>query len=289
MLATFDPSAWYAWIVYIAAAYLFWTSVFETGHRQVRWIRNKLRPSNDEPSVEERQPDVVLGHPGGGLSTTPLHEIPEGEHGKLVRVEPRYLIENKDPAVGIRDVTTGVRTRDGRVHIFDSFYAGLIGAGASAPVENVGSIPLDLLEGVHESEAYTAFVYWARFTRDKTRWEVRYDPSARKNSYAQIPMPEPALTARVQRRNSNSYSLIITNSGNTRMENVECVLPAETSNWQLLTDVLASHPMRALEEGESQAIPLVVTMGPAVSVELTLRGRADAVPYERTQVVSIIS
>jgi len=116
-------------------------------------------PPPDEPSDEEREPDVVLGHPGGGLSTTPLHEIPEGGHGKLERVEPRYLIENKDPAVGIRDVTTGVPTRNDRVHIFGSFYAGLIGAGASAQVENVGSIPPELLEGVHESAAYTAFIY----------------------------------------------------------------------------------------------------------------------------------
>jgi len=288
LLAKFDPSAWYAWIAYAAAIYLFWSGVFEKGHKQFGWLRRKIHPPIAPPVPLTQEPDVVLGHPGGQQSTTPLHEIPAGEHGRLIRVEPRYLIENKDPTVGIRDVTTGVQTRDGRTHVFDSFFAALIAASSDALVENVGSIPMDFLDDVHESAAFTTFLYWTRFTRQGVRWEVVYDPESRRNTYAQIPMPQPELRARVYERAARSYSIEITNSGNVRIDEVECVLPDEATNWQLLTDALAAYPIKTLDPGESQAIPVVVTLGPAVSVELTLRGRAEAVPYERTQVVSIL-
>lgn len=98
-------------------------------------------------------PEVVLGHPGGQVSKTPLNELVEGEHSRLVAVRPRYLIENKG-ANGVSDVTTGVRTRDGRTHRFESYRAPLLGAGETSVVDNVGSIPPDFLDGVHESAAF---------------------------------------------------------------------------------------------------------------------------------------
>jgi hypothetical protein len=42
MLA-FDFTAWYAWIAYIAAAYLFWTAVAEKGHQHLRWLAKRFR------------------------------------------------------------------------------------------------------------------------------------------------------------------------------------------------------------------------------------------------------
>jgi hypothetical protein len=101
-------------------------------------------------------------------------------------VKPRYLIENKAP-MGINDVTTGVRTRDGRTHRFDAYRAQLIGAGETSVVENVGSIPPDFLDGVHESAAFDAFLFWAEFTdRDRVRWELVYDPANQQTSWRDL-------------------------------------------------------------------------------------------------------
>jgi len=45
-----------------------------------------------------------------GINLTPASELAPGQHRRLVRVESRYLIANKDPLVDIREVTTGIRT-----------------------------------------------------------------------------------------------------------------------------------------------------------------------------------
>jgi YD repeat-containing protein len=133
-----------------------------------------------------RVPEVSIGHAGGQVSTTPLHELKEGEHSRLVRVEPRYPIENKGQT-GVWNVTTGVRTRDGREHEFVSYKAQLIGAGEISWVENVGSIPIDFLEGTHESAAFDAFLYWVRFTdADGIAWEVVYDAEIRTTSHRRL-------------------------------------------------------------------------------------------------------
>jgi hypothetical protein len=131
-------------------------------------------------------PEVVLGHPGGQVSKTPLNELVEGEHSRLVAVRPRYLIENKG-ANGVSDVTTGVRTRDGRTHRFESYRAPLLGAGETSVVDNVGSIPPGFLDGVHESAAFDGFLFWAQFRdREAARWEVVYDPASRETSWREI-------------------------------------------------------------------------------------------------------
>ena len=281
----------YSAILYIAGLYVLWSAVFETGHRHLRWVRRQIRkppsPAPVEPPPEEpeepEEPAVVLGHPSAHLNLGPAPELREGKR-KLTMVAPEYLIENQDPNLPIRNVTTGVRTRDGRSHVFDAFYAQLIGAGRNAPVTNV-TVPEDFLEDVHESAAVTAFLYWARFTRQRVRWEVVYDPDTRQPSYSEVPMPNPELSAHVLQLGGNQRRFVIENTGDVRIEQVECELPGEATNWGLMTEVLAAWPLPALDPGQSQEIPLALAMGPS-SIEVTLRGRAEAVPYERTQAVS---
>jgi len=278
-------------ILYLAGVYLLWSAVFETGRRHLRWVWRKVRkppppaPVEPEPQLEApEEPAVVLGHPSAHLNLTPASELGEGEHRKLTMVAPEYLIENQDPHLPIRNVTTGVRTRDGRSHVFDAFYAPLLGAGRDAPVKNV-KIPEDFLEDVHESAAVTAFLYWARFTRQRVRWEVVYDPNTRQPTYSEVPMPSPELSGHVLQLGGNERRFVIENTGDVRIEQVECELPGEATNWGLMTEVLAAWPLPALDPGQSQEIPLALAMGASL-IEVTLRGRAEAVPYERKQVVS---
>jgi hypothetical protein len=166
-----------------------------TADRNLRNKSRMMRLATDEPPAPSqpptqprqqprRQPEVSIGHAGGQIGTTPLTELKEGEKSKLVRVEPRYPIENKGPT-GIWNVTTGVRARDGREHVFEAYKAGLIGAGETSWVENVGSIPPDFLEGTHQSAAFDAYVYWARFRdADGVEWEATYDAETRTILYS---------------------------------------------------------------------------------------------------------
>ena len=96
------------------------------------------------------------------------------------------MIENKG-ATSIRSVTTGVRTHDGREHEFSAYRVQLLGAKESSWVENVGGVPRDFLDGVHESAAVDGFIWWARFTAiDGKRWEVAYDAGSRDTTWDPI-------------------------------------------------------------------------------------------------------
>lgn len=129
-------------------------------------------------------PEVVLGHPGGQISKTPAST--PNPSPSLAVVEPRYLIENKG-ATSVGDVTTGVRTRDGRDHRFERYRAQLLAAGESSVVANVGSIPREFLDGVNENAPFDAFLFWARFKdREGVRWEVVYDPASRETSWREL-------------------------------------------------------------------------------------------------------
>lgn len=135
----------------------------------------------------QKLPDVVLGHAGATIGLTPPSDLAPGEYRRLIRVEPRYPIENKG-TTAIRNVTSGVRTRDGRDSAFASYRAQLIGGGETSWVENVGSIPLDFLEETHESAAIDNFLFWARFTDSEgSVWEVVYDPQTRTTEW--LPRP----------------------------------------------------------------------------------------------------
>lgn len=276
-----DLSSAAARLVVICAGILAVAGVVALIAKGVQYVRSR---SNTAPVTDgtDDPPEVVIGHPGGSKSLDGFTE-----KRTLATVEPRYLIENKDTTAGVRDVTTGVRTRDGREHVFDSFYVGLLGSKESQVVENVGSIPAALLAGVHESAAFSDFLYWARFTRASTRWEVVYDPTTRRNSYQPIPMPAPRLNA-VVRTGESMEVIVVSNDGNVRVDAIECVLPDDASKWVMLTTSMAAYPIPALEPGDSVSIPLVVTVGSAGALTARLRGRSEAVPYEREVTLSLI-
>lgn len=106
-LVAFDFTSWYAFLAYAAAGYLLWRTFLGQLVSDARAVRRRVGPKPEPPPTPVPvDPYVVIGHPGGAQSMTPLTELAEGEKSRLTRVEPRYLIENKDPAVGIRDVTT---------------------------------------------------------------------------------------------------------------------------------------------------------------------------------------
>jgi len=175
VLLGFDWGAWYGVVLAIAGAIATVGGAVAVVVGGSRWLSRRIRP---EPP---RSPDVVLGHPGAQISLTPLHELADGEHRRLVSVKPTYLIENKDPLRSVTQVSTGSRTRDGaHEYVFAEFHAALLGAGETAPFVAQESLPVDWFEGVHESVAQLAFLYWIRFTDvDGRRWEVVYDPEER--------------------------------------------------------------------------------------------------------------
>jgi len=112
MLVSFDLTRGWGLLVAGAAvlAILFvYVTAGEKLYKALRKLRPKPPSSGADDSAEPADPYVVLGHPEGDYSTTPLSELADGEHSRLIRVEPRYLIENKDPSVGIRDVTVASR------------------------------------------------------------------------------------------------------------------------------------------------------------------------------------
>jgi hypothetical protein len=176
VVAAFDWGAWYGIALAVAGAITTFGGAVVIVVAAWRHVSHRVDPQ------PPRMPDVVLGHPGAQISLTPLHELQEGEHRRLVAVRPTYLIENKEATRSIRDVSTGVRTRDGsQKHVFDEFQAPLIGAGETVQFIAQESVPVDWLNGVHESVAQLAFLYWVRFSdADGRRWEVVYDPEARR-------------------------------------------------------------------------------------------------------------
>lgn len=124
-------------------------------------------------------PDIVLGHP----SHQPVFAIGADDKRYVETLKPRYLIENKTADVTARDITTGIRTRDGRELAFDAFRAPALLPGETAPVEGL-EVPYEYLAGIHESAVGTVLLYWARFTDpDGVRWCVTYDPQTRSHEY----------------------------------------------------------------------------------------------------------
>jgi len=167
----FAINAWYGLILAPAAAYLFWRGFLGQVVSDAHAVKRKIRPEPAPPEEIPPDPYVVIGHPGGHISlTTPAGD----QHRQLAVAQPHYLIENKDPLRSVTQVSTGSRTRDGaHEYVFAEFHAPLLGAGETAPFVAQESLPVDWFEGVHESVAQLAFLYWIRFR------EVVYDPEER--------------------------------------------------------------------------------------------------------------
>jgi hypothetical protein len=123
------------------------------------------------------------------------------------------------------------------------------------------------------------------------RRAVRYLRGWRRSPAATVPIePEPLaqLDARVVNRGNGQYSLEIQNTGQVDVEDVECLLPLDVPNWQLMIEVLPSYPIGVLEPHDALAIPLAVTMGGPAAIEVTLQGRRkNGVRYQRHRTLSV--
>jgi hypothetical protein len=285
VLAAFDFTSWYAYLAYAAAAYLLWRTFLGQLVADARAVRRKVRP--EPPPPPPGPPAVTLTSIS---ASTPLTQDEGAPHRRLAAIRPRYEIHN-DGDSPLTDVTIGVR-RSGTVgggHQFD-WNQSVIPPRAHPTVDGV-EIPPEMFRDVHESVAQRAFVFWVRFNdHSGERWEVTRDAGTDQHEYLFRPPPlaQPQLDARVRKTGKVSYVMDIENTGDVAVEQVEVDLPPEATNWQLLTDALASYPIRVLEPGDAQAVPVAVSMGPHASIEVTVRGLVDGVPYERRRTVSVI-
>jgi hypothetical protein len=146
-----------------------------------KWLLQQIHPT---------KPLVSFGHPSE--QSIPLvswgddpyfQESYEGM--RLSRLEVSYLVENKDD-VALRELTTGIRTRDSANEItFAEHYVQILTAGDTTEVTNV-TIPVELHEGMTDENRAENFIYWASFERAGKRWKASYDPRTRALSYRRL-------------------------------------------------------------------------------------------------------
>src|SRR5205085_1121857 len=98
-----------------------------------------------------------------------------------------YLIENKEAAVTVTEVETGVRRRDdGREQRFEAFKAAALAPFEKTPVFGF-VLAQEIFEGLTDPDYTSAFLFWAHFTApDGRRWAVIYDPEGRSHDYVQL-------------------------------------------------------------------------------------------------------
>jgi hypothetical protein len=151
---------------------------FEAQLSRLRFRVTAAPPPSPPPAPTK--PLLVMGAASGRTS------VERRDDGKrhLSQVEPEYLIENQGPTA-VREIDTGVETFDGaRSHTFPNFHVPALTPGQKQPVRDVGSIPREMLEGVHESSALSGHFYWATFEdAEGHRWKAIYDPRDRTHSY----------------------------------------------------------------------------------------------------------
>lgn len=183
----FDFTSGYAAVIYVLGGLLVVVAALEKLYGWTHWVRRRffLGPEPSERAPEA--PIIVLGAPGYSYSKVTINERQLTQIPYITRLDPSYLIENKEAAVTVTDVTTGVRRKDdGREHEFENFRAPALAPLEKAPVGNV-SIPKDLFDGLTEQDYQGAFVFWVRFrAHGGTRWEVSYDPSTQEHARAEV-------------------------------------------------------------------------------------------------------
>jgi hypothetical protein len=174
LLLGFDVTSGWATLVYVIGGLLLVVAILEKLFGWGSWIKRKLRP---EPETPAEAPIIVLGHPGYTITTETITERRVTPLNYLTRLDPDYVIENKEALITVTDLTTGARRKDGSgEHAFDNFKAAALAPLHTAPVRNV-SVPRDLFDGLTDQDYETAFVFWAHFTAPGgIRWEVAYDP-----------------------------------------------------------------------------------------------------------------
>lgn len=184
MLLGFDFTSSYATAIYVIGGLLVVVAALEKLYGWGRVVKHRVRP---EPEAPAESPIIVLGHPGYSISTETITERRLTPLNYLTKLDPFYVIENKEALVTVTDLTTGVRRKDCRgEHTFDNFKAAALAPLQTAPVRDV-SIPRDLFDELTDQDYQTAFFFWVHFTSPGgIRWEVSYDPETRDHERTQL-------------------------------------------------------------------------------------------------------
>lgn len=83
---------------------------------------------------------------------------------------------------------------------------------------------------------------------------------------------EPALTARLLNRGQHDYLLEVVNRGGVSLRNVTWEATPEVPNWRFLNQVLPKYPYDELPPREYVRVPVSITMGGPVVIDITLGG-----------------
>ena len=97
----------------------------------------------------------------------------------------------------------------------------------------------------------------------------------------------PRLTASLQPRGSD-YLMEVSNRGGVTLQNVRWDFPPEAANWGALVDVLPEYPIPELQPREYVRLPVVVTLGGPVVVDIQLSAEdPDGEAYSTSARLSI--
>jgi predicted nucleotide-binding protein len=98
----------------------------------------------------------------------------------------------------------------------------------------------------------------------------------------------PRLSVKLWDQGNNSHLLEIANRGGVALEQVMWDLPEEVQNWSIMSTVLPEYPIPRLAPQKYVRVPVVISMGGPVYVELRVRARIETgEPYEMTEQLSI--
>jgi hypothetical protein len=182
--SSFDFTSWYATVVYIVGGVLALVSALEKLYGWSRWLgsRRSLRATTSQP---RRPPVIVVGGVSYSYSTTTINERTLTQRAFLTRLEANYAIENKEAAVTVTDVTTGVRRKEGGgQHASDFRFVAM----APRDRELVRlEVPFELFDGLTDRDYEDAFLFWVRFTAPEGwRCETRLDPASGAQSRLEV-------------------------------------------------------------------------------------------------------
>ena len=101
------------------------------------------------------------------------------------------------------------------------------------------------------------------------------------------PDNSPRLTVKLYDR-GKEHLLEIVNRGPMELRDIEWHLPDTAPNWHILNQVLPEYPVKSLRPGQYIRVPVSVSMGGPVYVQISLRGVTDSgAAYETTEQLSV--
>ena len=104
----------------------------------------------------------------------------------------------------------------------------------------------------------------------------------------ETPPPTPRLVAKLWSQGDRSHLLEISNRGNVALKEVAWSLPDTAPNWTIMVHALPQYPIAILETQKHVRVPVSVSMGGPVYVDLTIRGLTESgEPYETIEQLSV--